>query len=624
MRAKRARDAATRLALVALAGIVPFAPAPARARESTAAASGGALRIVADPPRLLLGRDATSELRVSVAPDVEDVALYTSAGHTEDLRRLPDGTWAARFRAPDDRVPQVAILAAIARSPRGSEDGWLALPLAGQGEAHLHAEPGSLVSLKVGDRVFGPRRTDHDGLASIPVIVPPGIREAHQGFKPIDLNVPEMPLLLTILDRSTVLADREEQIRVLAFVVAPHGAARRGDVPSFEPTRGTVSVSEREPGAYQATWTLPPGRAGEERLAVRLSAAPASRTVLRLEAAPGPAAAVAVSFDRRALVAGSSEAVGVTARALDAAGNGVPAALELTTDFGVLEGVRERAPGVLEARLHAAPGFQGRREARVTGTVPGMRISGGRALPLRPAEPEVATFQAGEGVLRADGSREAVLRVEIADRHGNPVEAVPAVTAERGRIAGVAAAAPGIYEVRYVAPAVDGPTPERIVARIAGARAEARRVLVPDRRRLSATAAGGIVAEGGGRGSWASLSLGAEGALDLAFALRVGLEPRWRVEAAGLADGDAQRGAVLAGLGLRRGLPRRLQARVGALGGAFLGGGAAPALRIAIEIGLARRGIAPYLEAGFLAAFGGDPGGFAAGTLSVGARIGAE
>jgi len=344
------RPSARLSAGAALAAAALAAAGAVRADEPPPA-GGGPLRVAADPPRLELGRDASAELRVTAPPEVDEVAVTASVGRVEGIRRLPGGGFTARYRPPAERVPQVAIVSAVARTHHGFEDGWIAIPLSGEGDARVRAAPGSEVTLRIGDRTFGPGTANGEGVAIIPVIVPPGVREAHQGFRPIDLRVPETPLLHAVQDRTAIHADREEKVRVVAYVVAPHGAARRGDLPTFEPSRGTVAVSEREAGAFQAVWTLPPGPAGEERLSIRLPAAAASRAVLRVEGAAGPPAIVAVSFDRDALVAGGDAVV--TARVLDAGGNQVPGELSLSARGASLSGVEARRPGELVARLAA-------------------------------------------------------------------------------------------------------------------------------------------------------------------------------------------------------------------------------------------------------------------------------
>ena len=379
------RDGSATVAVLLLAAAL-LSPAAGGAQEPPPG-SGGALRITAEPARLVLGRDDGAELRVSAPPDVRPSRSPRARGRSRTCGGSPAGGFAARS-PPGDHVPRVAIVSAVAHGTRGLEDGWVAVPMSGEGDARVRGAPGTPITLRIGDRTFGPRVAGRDGVAVVPVVVPPGVREAHQGFRPIDLRVPETPLLHAVLERSGVRADREEKVRVVAYVVAPHGAARRGDAPVFEPSRGTVAVSEREAGAYPAIWTLPPGLAGEERLTIRLPAAPASRAVLRVEAVAGPPALVAVSFDRDVLDAGG-EPASVTARALDAAGNPVPGELSLEAVNGDLTDVRERRPasssgGSRRARRCAARRPSSPRARRRSGSPAPARCGSARRAGVNP------------------------------------------------------------------------------------------------------------------------------------------------------------------------------------------------------------------------------------------------
>jgi hypothetical protein len=599
------------------------AAAAARAGEP-APGGGGPLRVTVEPPRLVLGRDDGADLRIAAPPEVEEVSVAASAGRVEGLRKLPGGGFVARYRAPTERVPQVAIVSVLARTARGLEDGWAAIPLSGEGDARVRGEPGSEITLRIGDRTFGPARVGADGVAVIPVVVPPGVREAHQGFRPIDLRVPETPLLHAVQDRTAVQADREEKVRVVAYVVAPHGAARRGDLPAFEPSRGTVAVAEREAGAFQAVWTIPPGPAGEQRLSIRLPSAPASRTVVQVAAAAGAPAVVAVSFDRDALVAGGDAAV-VTARALDAAGNPVPAELALEAQGAELSGVEPRRPGEVVARVSAGELLRAR-EAVVTATARRLGISGARALPLRPGEAAVATFRPRHAVVRADGEREAVLRLTVADRFGNPVSATPTVSAGRGRVVSVEERTPGEYAVRYVAPAVAGTAGDDLVARVGPVRAETSPLLAPPAPALHVAARGGVAVDLAGRFGGPAAGVVAGRPADVALAVRRGAELAWRIEVDGLEGrADAAIATLLAGAGVRRALGRAVELEGAAAIGAVLGpDGSSAAARVSLSLGLRRSFGLPFLEASLLGAGAGAPGAFAALGLSAGVRFGLE
>jgi hypothetical protein len=609
------------IAAVALAGAL-LAANGARAEEPAAPGAGGALRISAEPARLELGKDDGCELRVAAGPDVEELTFTASAGRIEGVRRLPGGGFVARFRAPPEHVPRVAIVAALGRGARGLEDGWLAIPMAGRGTARVRGAPGSSVTLRVGDRAFGPAVVDASGVAAIPVVVPPGIREAHQGFRPIDLPIPETPLVHAVADRTEVRADREERIRVLALVVAPHGAARRGDALAFEPSRGTVAIAEREPGAWSGTWTVPPGPAGEDRLVVRLSSSAASRTVVRVAALAGPPATVAVLFDRPGLVAGGDPAT-VTARALDAGGNPVPATLVLDATAAELSDVRVVRPGEVVARVAAGERLRGS-EAVVSAAAPDLGISGARALPLRPDAPATGRF-APQQVVRGDGRTEVALRVAIADRFGNPVAAAPDVTAARGKILGVTRGGTGDFAVRYVPPQVERPEREILRARAGAAVATLEPLVAPRAPALRIEAGAGAGMDLGGGFSAGVLTLGVERPADLAVALRAGLEPALRVEAGVLGTSGTALGTALAGASLRHVASQTVTLSASAtLGVAFGEGSVSPAARAAAALAMRAGPLEPFLELSLLGASAPDHGRFAAAALSLGARFGLE
>jgi hypothetical protein len=606
-----------------VAGLALAAGVPARAavEEPFTPASGGALRLSAEPSRLLLGQDAAADVHVATPPEVDEVSITTSAGRIEGVRRLPTGGFAARLRVPAERYPQVAIVAAVAQTPRGPLDGWLAIPLFGQGDARVRAAPGSKITLRIGDRSFGPRIAGKDGIAVIPVVVPPGVREAHHGFRPIELHVPETPLVHAVADRTTVLADRPQHVRVLAYVVAPHGAARRGDVPAFEPTRGSVAVSAREPGAFEAVWTVPPGLAGEERLAVKLPGSPPSRALVKLGTVPGPPVTVAVSFDREAVVAGDEAEVVVSARVLDAAGNVTAGSLDLRADAGDLGDVKEASPGAWQARLRVAPRFEGRREVVVAALAPGVGIAGSRALPLRPGA--AASISLGERVVVGDGERESTVDVAVLDRFDNPVAVAPKVGAELGKVVAVVPGDDGAYRVRYVGPHVHERVEDRLTVEAGGVKAEGTLVLVPPRSTVGAIASFGVAA---------GLSGGPVGKR-FAFAVerdektRHGLELSSRVELELLAfEGRAHevvRGATDPGAratarvaALLAGVSARRDLRAGpTLWGTFGAGlafsrargagsddsGVGPAARLAFGAGWRQRRMMPFLEASLLA-----------------------
>jgi hypothetical protein len=612
-------------AAAALAALLAAAPATARA-EAEEIGHGGTLSVSADPPRLLLGREGEARIRIDAPPGVGAVEVTASVGRIESVRREGDGRFGARWIPPARHVPQVAIVAAVARGASGfTADGWVAIPLSARATLRVKTRPGTEIALRVGERTFGPRTAGGDGIAVLRVVVPPGVREAHHGFRPIDLEVPDSTLLHAVADRTRVLADRTEEIRVLAWVVAPHGAARRGDVPVFEPTRGDVRVVAREPGAYEARWSLPPGGAGFQRLAIRLPGAAASTAALRVEAIPGPPATVAVALDRSTLVAGDGGEVAVTARVLDRAGNTVPAGVALDADLGTVARPARRADGATVARWRVPPRFGDRSEATITARVPGSGVAFARRLALEPGAPAVARLEPHVDVIFADGERSAMLRVRVRDRFGNPVAGLlPVAHALRGRAVASADRRPGVYLVRYVPPAVGRPTDERIEIALSGLRTRAEMALVPPRDGLALAPDVGWMSDL--RGRFGGTRVGV--ALERPWAALSGVALRAEIGWGALVG--SRRGAlatVLGGAALRGtagGARTWASAGVGlAVAGGGASVGAAPAARVAVGAGIRRTWGMPFTEVGVLAAGATAPsaGPFAAATVALGVRL---
>lgn len=600
--------------------------ARASAAEQAVPAGGGSLQMSAVPQRLVLGRDAGAELRIAAPPDVVELTFSTTAGRVEAVARAPGGGFTARYIAPAERYPRVAIVAALGRTSSGRVvDGWTAIPLHGHGQARIRARPGTAITLKIGDGAFGPVVADAAGRATVAVVVPPGVREGHHGFRPVDLGVPETTRVLAIADRTRIRADEGAEVRFFAYVVAPHGAARRGDVPLLEASRGTTVFTAREPGAIAGVWRLPPGPAGEARLAVSVAGAPASRSVVRVEAVPGPPAAVAVAFDREAIVAGRDGEVGLTVTVLDAAGNPTRAAVSLAADAGALSAASERSAGVHVASLAIPPRFGGRARVTVTARVDGTALSGAAALALVPGAPVAARLD--DGVLVANGE-ERELRLALVDGWDNPVAARPTVAIAGGDVLSVDAAERGVYVVRYRTPAVTRRTPVTLEADVGGVRARTGLLLVRERPRLALSASGALLAARGiAAPAFAAAAEWGAGWLDERLALRA--EARfagWDASGA-----DHRLGSVLAGVVAHRDVSERLEAWTSAGVGLAVGWArragegtetaARPAAGFSAGLGRRSRWGTPFLEVGALAAGAFVPGGGPAAAVTVGVGV---
>ena len=191
------------------------------------------LTIASEPPRVQLGETARTRLLIE-APSAP--RLSASTGRIEGLRPAGDGRWEADYLPPDESVPQLAVIAAVA----GEEVALFALPLWGQGDAVVKTRPRARIEVRIGDQRY-PAVADEKGNAVVPVNVPPGVTAAQQGAQSIDLHVPPMRLVHAVLDREKATADQQASVRVLLFAVAPDRAPRSGAQSITESARNRPS-----------------------------------------------------------------------------------------------------------------------------------------------------------------------------------------------------------------------------------------------------------------------------------------------------------------------------------------------------------------------------------------------
>ena len=137
--------------------------------------------IVPARPALVLGSEQEMPVSIEIAgADATSLRLeraVASVGAIQDV--APDGSerLRARYVAPPTRFPQVAILVVDWPGPEASTCAPWRGSLAAATEIPFRTSPGASVTIRVGERQFGPVRADNQGRVTIPVVVPPGVRE---------------------------------------------------------------------------------------------------------------------------------------------------------------------------------------------------------------------------------------------------------------------------------------------------------------------------------------------------------------------------------------------------------------------------------------------------------------
>ncbi|MFH1811780.1 MAG: hypothetical protein ABIJ09_23780 [Pseudomonadota bacterium] len=356
-------------------------------------ASPGQLTLIADPPTLLLGQTPEVPIRIEgpVAVEPASVRLFASTGSLSEATVGGSGSLVTLYKPPEAFFPQVAILAAVADTSQGVLVGWVALPLVGQGELSVPGQPGSEVSISIGERSFGPVAADASGQASIRVEVPPGFSEGQSGSTKIPIPmVPFSQVLLVPLAPSLAVVD-DTSLELRVFVVTARGAPADKATLKFKAKYGTAGGVERMgPGVYSVRFKPKPRSAGKTaKVTVSMAGhKPSSSTVeFALRDATRPARLELVTVPP---AASPGAQVTVVVRVLDEAGQAAPGVPVLTTDRGELGGLQEVAPGQFQGQL-TLPDWAG--EVALSAQLPvegGAALTAEHALTVQAAEPAVA------------------------------------------------------------------------------------------------------------------------------------------------------------------------------------------------------------------------------------------
>jgi hypothetical protein len=480
------------LALAAALAAQPAAPAPAAPalRPCTLEVSADRIRLEANDPRAV-------QLTVTspAAP-----RLQSSAGAVSEPEPAGPGRWTATWTAPPAGIPQIALLTALA----GDDCGLLAVPLFGSGDAVVRTRPRAEVEVRIGERVFGPATAGADGVALIPVEVPPGVDSVFHGARRIPLDIPPLPHAYLVAWAAEAPADRERVVALLLAAVEPDGRPRAGAAPAVVVSAGVLGLGEPAgPGAWRLGWRLPVGPVGQVTATVRLPGEPAAELLLPRPAGAPASAALAAE---RAAATTDDGPIDLTLSLRDAAGHPADGPVEISADAGQTSSPRRVEAGRYAATWTPPARLDGRSEAQLTARVGAVEARSRVA--LQPGAPARLTLAAPAAELTADGLTTLPVVVELTDAHGNPVGRPPsAVRAAAGAVGAARPAGPGRYQLDYRPGPVTAWTSEEIVAELPPLTARLPLRLRPPTPRFTVGAwAGGALQPGG----WLGLQAGGE------------------------------------------------------------------------------------------------------------------
>lgn len=196
----------------------------------TALPSFAAARMEVAEPRFVLGRTESSAVHFYVeeaeGEDERPLRVSVNVGRFEAVTREGPGHYRAVYVPPTTRFPQVALVAVWRETGPEAPIDFFRIPLHGVTKLPVSTKPRSNVTVELGDATFGPVEADAKGEAVVPLLVPPGVKEATviavdgtgaqtRGASVID--VPAYNRLTAALVPHAVVADGQARTRLEIF-----------------------------------------------------------------------------------------------------------------------------------------------------------------------------------------------------------------------------------------------------------------------------------------------------------------------------------------------------------------------------------------------------------------------
>jgi hypothetical protein len=460
MRARGGVEVAAALLWLALAS----SPARAEVPAGDAPAPVAGLRVTVTPERefLVLGVDADVTVDVEVVGPGSDGATPTRVFATVGALEMPAATGApghfrARYLPPAERYPQVALLVVEVGIGAQRLRGVARLPLHGSTEMALRTDPSAQVTLRVGERSFGPVAADRQGHVKIPIEVPPGLRVGVARAVDHDGNVRETEVDLQPAPFKRVLIVAPPVFEVGSFVevsvlaLDPFGEPAAPGRLSLRVAEGLVhAIGDAGPGEARFLVEVPRRLGGGALgLTAAVAGTPSGRADLAVPLVPGEAHSLTLTASQRRLVIGGGAQARIVVAAHDRFGNPTSADRAEATIDGAPAAVRITATGFGILIVPPPSTYDGRDRLAVEVTLGQARAK--EELLLTGGSPATLSLTVRETHVIADGRRATELRARAFDRNGTPT-LVPGLSWETpgGRLGGVRMPSEGEYIADFV------------------------------------------------------------------------------------------------------------------------------------------------------------------------------
>ncbi len=231
----------------------------------------------ATPEEIVLGTHQASTLVLNAidatGQPVEGLQLgvRASIGTVGEVQVLGNGAYVVQYSPPpEQKTPALAIVSVVDLARPETAYGFFPLPLVGAVTWPVDTgAPLTVVGMTVGERQFGPVAADANGLASVPIEVPPGVASATAyafdaegnptNPAPVDLKLRPYKRLAMAQPPPEYPGDGQLGMPVYLFVVDPLGQPMTSDPPlQIDATSGAFTALNRlAPGVFQAIYVPP-------------------------------------------------------------------------------------------------------------------------------------------------------------------------------------------------------------------------------------------------------------------------------------------------------------------------------------------------------------------------------
>ncbi|MDF1563581.1 MAG: hypothetical protein P1V51_11090 [Deltaproteobacteria bacterium] len=314
---------------------------------------------------IILG-EAAQELTVSVGVPAElddpreAPKLTANVGSFGPVERVGEGQYRGVFHLPRKHFPQVVLVAIWWQTRPEVKVPIHRIRLFAKTSITVRARRGARVTAIVGEQRFGPEVTRGSGVATIPIVVPPGLASVMVEIKKgrsrrrqrIDVGVPPYSRLILLAVPDRVVPGGNSEVRVMAYLDEERPGRRSAPVQVKAPS-GRIERLGQEGGWYLFRFVP---RRDEKRARLRLrawvkgDAVNADTATVRF--GPGEPSIITFGELPGGLVADGASEVELAISVKDRYGNGVDGLrLEVRPGGARLLSVEEGEPGVYRVRL---------------------------------------------------------------------------------------------------------------------------------------------------------------------------------------------------------------------------------------------------------------------------------